>query len=819
MSAPSPTVNRIALPPSVKALLSKVRLRLRRDALATGVLIAVCFAVIVFWVTTTLDISWFRLQRLELPVGLRAILLAALLPTTLWIIATRVLFPLVRRIRDTDLALLLERKFPQFQDRLITSVESSRGLPLEGPLSRPMLERSIREAERLATSVAADDVFDASGLKRLSLYAGGLLLSVAGLGIFQPQLLTRWWSAFIRCDETYHQRTTDVKMVAVSQPGDRRIEFQPEGEQLLYRHPRGADLELEMQIPDGGPKEGQAWIVPDRIRVDVIRADGSRSRTYVSPNASSDRMFRFVVTRLQEPIEIDLLAGDFRTRVPYRIDVVNPPGIDSIKLKCTYPEYTGWNQQRETTIAVTGSEVQLPIGTAFDLSATASKPLRAVRIVSDQFELSGDREASRLTLRNGGSLESSGPPLIGADGKTLTASFEISLPAATASAPVSPAGEETEVKPSDRSTPAKTGALQIPSSTNLRFFLHDDDDVMSASPETLRVQGIEDKAPIVAAQMTGIDSAVTRLAQIPIAGRIRDDYGLKSAVFEFLVDDESTWRPRPFRNPPAAGMTDFELTRSDSERFEIFDLRPMELSEGQTLTLSILATDANQFPSPGATRSEPMVFRVVSIEELLSLLYTREIGLRTRFEEVIAQLEELDKDLQFHQAVAKRIDNAATESNQEDKISLNTCATRSGNNLRRQANELNAIVEGFEEIVKQLINNAVPPQQLAENMRSSIVDPMKAVSSDMIPTADKSVSAFRVAAQEGQKTEELVNQSQQQVSQVIASLKQILENVRDMAEFHEALRDLKAILDEQQQILDGTKKLQKSQLFDDILNK
>ena len=112
MSAPSPTVNRIALPPSVKAMLSKVRLRLRRDALATGVLITVCFAVIVFWVTTTLDISWFRLQRLELPVGLRAILLAALLPTTLWIIATRVLFPLIRRIRDTDLALLLERKFP-----------------------------------------------------------------------------------------------------------------------------------------------------------------------------------------------------------------------------------------------------------------------------------------------------------------------------------------------------------------------------------------------------------------------------------------------------------------------------------------------------------------------------------------------------------------------------------------------------------------------------------------------------------------------------------------------------------------------------------
>jgi hypothetical protein len=38
-----------------------------------------------------------------------------------------------------------------------------------------------------------------------------------------------------------------------------------------------------------------------------------------------------------------------------------------------------------------------------------------------------------------------------------------------------------------------------------------------------------------------------------------------------------------------------------------------------------------------------------------------------------------------------------------------------------------------------------------------------------------------------------------------------------MAEFHEALRDLKAILDEQQKTLDETKRLQKSQLID-LLN-
>ena len=775
----------------------------------SGLLFLVCCAAIVFWTTTTLDAGWFQLQKLELPVGLRAILLAVLLPCGMLLLARRVILPLVRRIRDSDIALLLERRFPQFQDRLITSVESAHAIYDEGPLVKPMLERSVREADALADNVAAEDVFDTSNLKRLGLMSGGLMLSVACVGLVSPQSLTRWWSAFVRCDEIYHQRLTDLVLHAISQPGDRRIAFQAIDERLTYRHPRGADLELEMTVPDGGPQAGQMWIVPDRVRVDVIRFDGSRSRTYVS--TSSDRTFRFVVTQLREPVEIELLAGDYRTRVPYRIDVVNPPGIDAVQLMCTYPDYTGWNQLRERMLTVTGSEVQLPIGTSFELVATSGKSLQAVRIVSDQFELSGDRDSSRLLLRDELTSSNSGSgPLLSIDGRTITARMMIVPPDTTTTA-----GDVAEPAATKTIT-TDNSVLQIPSSANLRFFLHDDDDVMSASPETLRVQGIPDFPPIVVAQMNGVGNAVTRLARIPVAGRIRDDYGLRSAGFEFLVDDESTWRPRPFRRVPAIHATDFDLQRSDDEPFEIFDLQPLELSEGQTLTLSVVASDDNRMPTPAATRSEPLLFRIVSNEEVLSLLYTREISLRNRFEEVIAQLEEVRDDLQFHSDVARRVDAAGASPTVEDRASLNTSATRSGNNLRRQTNELNSIVEGFEEIVQQLENNAIPPQQQAEDMRAMIVRPLQDVSGEMMATADRAVSAFRVAAMDLQPTESLVNRSSEKVSDVIVSLKVILENVRDMAEFHELLKEGKAIEDKLEELMQNMKDLQKRELLEKL---
>ena len=672
-----------------------------------------------------------------------------------------------------------------------------------------MLERSVREADALADNVAAEDVFDTSNLKRLGLMSGGLMLSVACVGLVSPQSLTRWWSAFVRCDEIYHQRLTDLVLHAISQPGDRRIAFQAIDERLTYRHPRGADLELEMTVPDGGPQAGQMWIVPDRVRVDVIRFDGSRSRTYVS--TSSDRTFRFVVTQLREPVEIELLAGDYRTRVPYRIDVVNPPGIDAVQLMCTYPDYTGWNQLRERMLTVTGSEVQLPIGTSFELVATSGKSLQAVRIVSDQFELSGDRDSSRLLLRDELTSSNSGSgPLLSIDGRTITARMMIVPPDTTTTA-----GDVAEPAATKTIT-TDNSVLQIPSSANLRFFLHDDDDVMSASPETLRVQGIPDFPPIVVAQMNGVGNAVTRLARIPVAGRIRDDYGLRSAGFEFLVDDESTWRPRPFRRVPTIHATDFDLQRSDDEPFEIFDLQPLELSEGQTLTLSVVASDDNRMPTPAATRSEPLLFRIVSNEEVLSLLYTREISLRNRFEEVIAQLEEVRDDLQFHSDVARRVDAAGASPTVEDRASLNTSATRSGNNLRRQTNELNSIVEGFEEIVQQLENNAIPPQQQAEDMRAMIVRPLQDVSGEMMATADRAVSAFRVAAMDLQPTESLVNRSSEKVSDVIVSLKVILENVRDMAEFHELLKEGKAIEDKLEELMQNMKDLQKRELLEKL---
>ncbi len=801
MQAPQPRPDRQQLPPEITRLLARIRLGIRQRAIVSGLLILISGCCLFFWGTLLLDSGWFWLQTLELPVGLRRLLLLLVSGWATVVFLRRCLTPLFRRLSQLDLALLVERRFPAFEDRLVLAVETASAAAEQSDLQQAMmLEQSVSRAEKMAASVQHTDVFDMVPLRRAGRFSGGLLCSLLLPLLVNPQIHGQWWRAFVACQPVYRQRTTAVDLYAIAEPGSRQVAFA--GQDVLhYAHPGSADLELEFVIPDGGPQPGLEWIVPERIRVDVLRADGSRSRAWVS--GSGARSFRFVITQLREPVDIEVLAGDFRSTTPWHVEIVDTPGLDAIQLECEYPEYTGWNQERERLLNVTGSEVSLPEGTTMQISALAAKPLQSARIVTDRFEIRGDTQTAQISFRDGRTHTLPGLPLIAADQRTIAVQLQLAVTA------VQP--EAGPVPPGDAALP-----LTIPSNTSLRFFLHDVDDVMTVSPSILQITGVADQAPVVVAQMTDIGNSVTRRAKIPIAGRIRDDYGIHSASLEFRVDDETNWRPRPFRGLLQKGAPEYVLQRDENEPWEIFDLEPLGLTEGQSVTLTVLASDANPSPAPGITRSSPMPFRIVSDDELLSLLYTREIALRSRFEEVIAQLGEILRDLEFQNPLASRADLAGETADEADIQSVTSCSSRSSNNLRRQANELNALVLAFQEIMRQLVNNAIPLHN-AESMQAGIIEPLQAAIASELPSADLALAALLVATETREQLTEPLQNSQRQVRSLIGALSTILENVRDLAEFHEALRDLRQLSEDQRRILEETRQLQKKQLFDDLL--
>lgn len=808
---------------AVRRLISDVRARIRKYYALSGALLLFSAAAAAYWVTTIADSGWFALQRLELPVGLRVIVLGVILLGGGWLLIQHLLQPLFRGTKDSELALLLERRFPEFQDRLITAVEAQQGFSETGAITQQMLQQTVNQAESVAARVSPPQIFDPLPLKLRGWIAAICLLSVVGSAVASPGSLQRWWNAFVLCEESYHQRDTQLEFTVIAPPDNRRISFRSTETGPLYLHPLGADLELEISVPDIHLASGRPCVVPDQVRVDVRRFDGSRSRTYLT--SAGGRTFRFVLTRLQESVAIEVLGGDFRTPVPLQIESVTPPGLDTIQADCDYPAYTKLNEQRESVVPVLSREVSLPIGTAFKLSVTANKSLLSARISTDLFDVEGDQSTSRIIPRAGYNRPIlAGGPLIGEDGRTLSASFQISptvppndesAPDARQSKSAAP-GELSDADNTEKPDEANSAGLPIPPNSTLKFYLHDTDNIKSAAPEVLRLRGIPDKPPVIAVRKHGVGNAITRRAIIPMRGVIKDDYGLTGALFRFIVDDETQWRPRPFRNV-FKPKREYDLEDVGGPGSEYFRVEELDLTDGQTLALTILATDGCTIPKPNTTQAEPAVFRIVSPEELLSLLYSRELNQRGRFEDVIVALTRIQEDLTFHLDIARRIEAADVETaSPEDLRGLSGCARESGDSLRRQNNELKSIIESFEEIRAELINNSISPKERADDMKYKIIDPLQNVRTGLLDKADRSVSRFRVAATSGKPSAAVMTESIEDVTNTIVRLREILENVRDMAEFHELYQEGKYIYEDILKLWEQTKELQRKRAIEKL---
>src|SRR4029078_10793171 len=104
---------------------------------------------------------------------------------------------------------------------------------------------------------------------------------------------------------------------------------------------------------------------------------------------------------------------------------------------------------------------------------------------------------------------------------------------------------------------------------------------------------------------------------------------------------------------------EFTLKRNESEAFERFDLLPLDLTVKQRVVLTVAAVDSctvrqgntssnaaatagptgGEGINPNAHRSQGVKFvlTIIPDEELLSMLYARELGLRKRMEQIVSE--------------------------------------------------------------------------------------------------------------------------------------------------------------------------------------
>jgi hypothetical protein len=477
-----------------------------------------------------------------------------------------------------------------------------------------------------------------------------------------------------------------------------------------------------------------------------------------------------------------------------------------------------------TELPMLGSQMSLPLGTDVQFQTLSNKPLSLVRLDveagPDRFEIEfGQPEspAGWVTVRSkdgAATLRAAWPTdsvatLLLDDRRGFRLPFVLRPDGAA------------ELTAAGAAAAAKQAALPVPlpwpADTLIRIHLEDSDGIGSPEPLKLTLNGIVDQPPVIEAALKGVGTAITRQARIPVTGTVRDEYGIAAVRFDYLVSDGPTeWQPRELAAPPKGPTREFELHRSDSEPYERFDVLPLDLQLKQKLTLSVMAVDGDTLDGPNQQRSQKFVFTIVSVEELLSLLYAKELNLRKRFEQILSELKDLQKDLELHAgraeeaaALTGRTDAAAAESRKPLDLAISTCAERSLLAIRKSSSETIAIAAAFGEIRDELVNNAAETPQNMDRLETKILAVLSRATAEDFPATDAALGLFALKTEKGGDPRPDIAESQRVLTVLIERLERVLLEMRKLETFHEALELLKSIINAENELMEDTKRQRK----------
>jgi hypothetical protein len=572
---------------------------------------------------------------------------------------------------------------------------------------------------------------------------------------------------------------------------------------------KGADLEVVARV-----NIQESTLVPQSVHVVGRTDDGARVRATMNRVGNADpekedfQEYSYAFQGVLSPIRFSLHGGDAWIE-DLRIEVVENPTIVDLELEYRYPKYTGLSSK---TVGVTGV-MQVPKGTELTIHAKANKELVRARVDSALAD------------------------------KSTPQTIEI--------------GESAE----DR-TRFQYAIRSLEEDTALLFTLFDTDGIKSREPVRLALAAVADEAPKLDVRLRGIGPAVTPQARIPAAGRIEDDYGIARTWFEYAIDKEK---------PQESGAAVLAAHPLKHELDAAVEARDLKIQPGQKLALELKAADRcdrGKGPNVGAT--ERWLLDVVTPQQLQTMLESRELVLRQRFEVIIREVEdtrELLARIEFIPSPAGKSANNVKEKKEKDNSAagganegpgkkddtkkdgggekkegekpvmrpepgdepegevvrtpeqIRTRATlaaqRASQNASKNQQEVLGVAEAFDDIREELINNRIDSEKLRTRLKQGIADPLRHIGQELFPRLEHGPLADLEANIEKPETgarDRLL--AIQQLDVILSQMRQVLQQMLELETFNEAVAQLRAIIQSQEKLNEEIKKRHKEKLRD-----
>lgn len=324
--------------------LDQVRRTIKRlffiDGLSRVIIYMVCFAMVTYL------IDWLVP---DLPRGVRLFLLGAWIISSGYIISRYLIYPMRFRIKDDDIALCVERFYPNLKDRLISTVQLSRSIGQEPRFNSPeLIQTLINETGQEVQALNFNQIIDSTFQKKLLAAMCGILIIVLSYMSFYPQYTGIWFNRILGGPARW-PKTTSLSLVL-------------EKEVIA----KGQDVTVQVIAEKGSPK---------RVHLYYEFETGEKG----SMVKSGKHTFNFDFLRVYDSFSVKAQGGDDETATR-TITVLPPPRIEKILLWYEYPEYT---KQAATELGQPeiGGAIKAPIGTRVSFEAFSNIPLESVQLI------------------------------------------------------------------------------------------------------------------------------------------------------------------------------------------------------------------------------------------------------------------------------------------------------------------------------------------------------------------------------------------------------------------------------------------------------
>jgi hypothetical protein len=764
--------------------------------LVEGLSVAVIWICLTFWAGLALDYLPVLLGADEMPRAARAFVLA-IIAIVLGVILYRwILRRAFVRMADRSMAILLERRYRQFRDSLITSVELRDRDANADKYSLTMLAETEEDALQNLSRVRLGSIFDARPLL-FSLVGAILLVATIGGAIaadqrFETNFFELGFRRLYLLDDDPWPRSASIEIVGVQVQRDELDTIDNNGNSLLsfqggrLKVARGASVSLFVRADAGAKK------IPEVCSVYYSTAEGDRGRvnmTRVGGIREGYQNYRYDGKPLKgilSNVKFDVVGFDHRVR-DYEIEVVESPVVIEAMLDCTFPDYMV-NEELATwlprTIPLT-TATQLPLGTRFTLRAHTNKPLAGA--------LLNDTES----------------------------------------------GEPLPISLSEGKNSCWLDVSDLAGNLSLELTPIDTDGISADKPYRIYIVGVEDEPPTVNVRLQGIGTAVTPDVMIAVQGKIEDDYGVASSSFELTVNDGDP-RAQPFALQSGGNVNaaiDFREQRNESSG--------IKLQPNDRLSLTVIATDKYDLGA-GANvgTGDHYQLEVVTPDKLLSMLEARELGLRRRFEQIQDEMTELRQSLvrvknegpataeaNVEPGEAATSDRDATDSEKAESAVDRTWSLRLLRSQRarlqseKSAQETLGVAASFGDIRAELINNRVDTEDRKQRLQLQVVEPLQSIGDTMFPELDRRLVALtdRLDARSKEATDPQAEDTEtvtrattavEKTDEILAAIDAVLQSMLDIEDYNELLDRVRDLIADQEALLDGTKKAQKQQVLD-----